>query len=129
MIPDDWVFTEPAFRTGLAASNRAEFRASDVNGRPIDVRAEGDTARAERIFALQDRWTERQLPSAEPIDVIHEWMGLSPDNRMSAFARNLAEHPERLPEAESEPMDGQAPRPGGLVEQMRQTRRARGSVM
>ena len=116
------------FRVGLAAE-RAEFRASDYAGRPVDAAAETETQRTERIRALQDRWTERQLPSAEPAECVAEWMAASPDNRMSAFAARLAENPDMMPQAESEPLPGQAPRPGGLLETMGRTRTARGSVM
>jgi len=112
------------FGVGLNAW-RSEFRSSDYAGRPVDPVTEGDTARSERIRMLQDRWTERQLPSAEPIDVIGEWMARNPANRMSAFAMRLAENPEMLPQAESEPAEGQAPRPGGLLARMVAERRER----
>jgi len=107
----------PSFGIGLHASG-AEFRSMDVNGRPIDPTTETPTARAERIWALQDRWQPRQFPSAEPGDVLAEWLAASPDNRMSRFARCVAEHPDWMPEAETEPGPGELPRPGGLVERV-----------
>ncbi len=112
------------FRVGLGASNRAEFRSTDVNGKPVDAAAETETARSERIRALQDRWVPRELPSADPADCLREWMAASPANRMSAFAMHLAEHPEMMPAAESE-APGKAPEPGGLLERMAAQRRER----
>ena len=112
------------FGIGLHAA-RAEFRSTDVNGKPVDVTTEGDTARSERIWALQDRWVPRQLPSTEPADVMAEWMARSPDNRMSAFARHLADDPSLMPAAEVEPGPGESPRPGGLIERMERQREDR----
>ena len=114
--------SDKVFGIGLHASG-AEFRSSDVNGRPIDPTAETETQRSDRIRALQDRWTPRDLPSADPVDVISEWMAASPDNRMSRFAANLAEHPELLPAAESEPG-----KPGGLIERMAAQRAQRNAL-
>jgi hypothetical protein len=105
------------FRVGIGAE-RAEFRSTDVNGRPVDPSTEGDTARTERIRALQDRWQPRAFPSAEPIDIMTEWLAASPDNRMSGLARKLAENPDLLPVAETEPHPGQHPQPGGLIEKL-----------
>jgi hypothetical protein len=120
----------PAFRLGWHAE-RAEFRSTDVNGRPVDPGAETDTQRTDRIRALQDRRMAeggRSVPSAEPGAVVTEWMDLSPDNRMSAFAMAIAADPRKMPDVEMEPRPGQAPRPGGLLERMAAQRMARGSA-
>jgi hypothetical protein len=116
--------TGATFATGLHAQ-RAEHRSTDVNGRPVDPATETETARTERIRALQDRWVPRGVPSAEPGAVLSEWMAASPANRMSAFATRLAEHPEMLPTAETEPPEGQPPRKGGLLETMHRQRSER----
>lgn len=105
------------FTIGLGAA-RAEHRSTDFAGRPVDAINELPTARTERIEQLQDRWVPRAFPSAEPADVLAEWMAASPANRMSAFAQRVAEHPEMMPEAEAEPAPGQRPKPGGLIERM-----------
>jgi hypothetical protein len=112
---------EPAFGIGQNARG-AEFRHSDVNGRPIDPRSEGDTARSERIWALQDRWQEHAPPVTDGYDVLREWMAASPANRMSKFAQNIAEHGVYGFDVETEPGPGEAEagRPGGA--------RARGDV-
>jgi hypothetical protein len=114
----------PLFGIGLNVS-KTEFRHSDVNGRPIDPSTETETARSERIRALQERWVPREIPSAEPADVLREWMAASAANRTSAFALAVAEHPERIPVAELEPGPGQQPRPGGLIERMAAQRAGR----
>jgi hypothetical protein len=56
----------------------------------------GTTAHRERIEALQaQRAAERrEPPSASPAAVFAEWLAASPENRMSALARNVANHPE-----------------------------------
>lgn len=105
------------FAVGLNAA-RAEHRSTDYAGRPVDPAAETETARTERIRALQDRWQERGYPSADPVSVLHEWMAASPANRTSAFAMRIAEHPDLMPDAEVEPGPGQRPKPGGLIERM-----------
>lgn len=124
--PDDYP-ADRVFGVGIRAA-RAEHRSTDFAGRPVDPSAETETARTERIRALQDRWVPRDLPSAEPLDVLSEWMAASPSNRMSRFAMNLAEHPEMLPQAEIEPHPGESPRPGGLLEQMASQRAQRGAL-
>ncbi len=68
----------PTSRVGLNV-HRAEFRASDADGRPVDPATEGDTQRSERVWRLQDRWTP-EAPSAEPADVLREWIAASPAN-------------------------------------------------
>lgn len=112
-------------------AQRAEFRASDYAGRPVDPAAETETARTERIRALQDRWTERQLPSADPAECLREWAARDPANRMSELMQRIASQPDLLPDAESE-SPGRPMRPGGLLERMsatRSARQARGTVM
>jgi hypothetical protein len=102
-----------------------QFRSSDEHGRPVDPSTETPTARAERIRALQDRWVPRELPSADPVAVLTDWMAASPQNRMGALAAQVAEHPERLPQAEMEPRNGERPVPGGLVEKLTEQERQR----
>ena len=90
----------PAFRAGLRASTRAEFRHSDVHGRPIDPAAETETARAERIRMLQDRRTAdgpRSAPATSPAGILAELITRDPQSRMSRFAAHLAEFPELMP--------------------------------
>lgn len=129
--------TGPVFRAGWHAE-RAEFRSTDANGRPVDPAAETDTARTDRIRALQDRRLAeggRAVPSAEPTAVLTEWMAQSAANRMSGLSQWVAEH-GRLPvSVEMEPLPGRAPgepggapRPGGLLSQMRAMRMGRGSA-
>lgn len=99
----------------------AEFRASDEYGHLVDTASETPTARAERIERLQVARLaggERGAPPVEPAQVFGEWMSRSPDNRMSALAARIAEDPSLLPEAEVEPMLGEDPRPGGLLERI-----------
>lgn len=108
----------PIFRAGLAAS-RAEFRSTDVRGRPVDASAELPTQRAERIRDLQDQrmaMGPREAPSAEPGAVLREWLAASPDNRMSAFAEYIAGGSVLI--CEIEPGPGERPVPGGLYEQV-----------
>lgn len=110
----------------------AEFRASDVDGRPVDTAAETPTQRCERIWLLQDRRVAngpRPVPPSDPADVFGEWLTLSPANRMSAFARIVAEDPGKLPEAEMEPGPGERPRPGGLHDRLNRESTARRSAM
>jgi hypothetical protein len=108
---------EPVFAVGILAQ-RAEHRSTDIAGRPVDPRTEGDTARAERIWQLQDRWQPHAFPSADPVTVMQEWMARDPANRMSAFAMKLAEDPSLMPVAEVEPHPGERPQPGGLIEKL-----------
>ena len=108
----------------------AEFRSTDVHGRPVDTASETETARTERILALQDRRMaegDRGVPSADPAAILVEWMAASPDNRMSPYAQSIAEHPERMPAAEVF-TEVSTPQRGGLLERMAAMRRARGSA-
>ena len=109
MMPAD---DGPTFRVGMSA-NGVQFRHSDVNGRPIDVSAEGDTARSERIWHLQDRWMPHEPPSCNSNDILAEWMAQSPENRLSKFAQNIAEHGLLGGiQVESEPGPGEQPSKG-----------------
>lgn len=120
----------PVFRAGLAA-NGAQFRSTDVNEKPVDPGSETDTQRSERIRALQDmRMAQgpREIPSAEPAQIMREWFAASPDNRMSKFAQSLTENPEFMPRMEMEPGPGERPKPGGLYEKAAQ-RANRGSAV
>ncbi len=112
------------FGIGLHAAG-VQFRSTDYAGRPVDPSAETETQRNDRIRALQDRWQPRELPSAEPAEIMREWLAASPDNRMSAFARHLADDPSLMPAAEVEPGPGESPRPGGLLERMEAQRQDR----
>ena len=109
----------PVFRAGLNAE-RAEFRASDVHGRPIDPAAETETARSERIRMLQDRRGAdgpREAPPASPAGILAELITRDPGTRMSGFARHLAESPELMPRADVI-LPGRPLTPGGLAEEM-----------
>jgi hypothetical protein len=90
----------PAFGVGANVAV-AEFRASDVHGRPVDPGAETPTARAERVRQLQDARDARGYaegpPSASPAAVLGQLFAISPDTRLSAFAAHLAEHPDLMP--------------------------------
>jgi hypothetical protein len=110
------------FRVGLNAA-RAEFRSTDIAGRPVDAVHELPTARTERIEQLQERWQPRGVPSSDPRDVMVEWLR-NPVNRMSAFAMRLGEQPDLMPDAEIEPGPGQRPQPGGLIERIASQREA-----
>ncbi len=120
----------PVFRAGLNAE-RAEFRSTDVNGRPVDPAAETPTQRAERIEQLQVlrlAQGERGAPAADPAAVFTEWMAQSAANRMSGLGSWVAAH-GRLPvEVEMEPRPGEQPRPDGLLARMARMRRDRGSA-
>ena len=110
----------PAFRAGLHASTRAEFRHSDVHGRPIDPAAETETARAERIRMLQDRRTAdgpRSAPATSPAGILAELITRDPQSRMSKFAAHLAEFPELMPRADVL-LPGRPLTPGGLAQEM-----------
>jgi hypothetical protein len=99
--------------------NGREFRATDVQGRPLSaaqIAAEGDSARTDRVRALQARWQEREIPSTNPATILAEWLAASPGNRMSALAMRLADHPELVPLAE---VESDPPTPGGLIERLR----------
>jgi hypothetical protein len=66
----------PAFGIGINAGG-AEFRGhTDANGRPVDASGETDTARRERIEALQSRRDAAGYrdgpPSASPAAIINE---------------------------------------------------------
>jgi hypothetical protein len=124
MTYDD--YDGPVFRAGIHAW-RAEFRSSDAAGRPVDAAAETPTQRTERILALQDRRAAqgpREAPAADAESVWSEWLR-DPQHRMSVIGKEWA---TRCPvECETEPLPGQAPVPGGLLERMARTRRGRGS--
>lgn len=106
----------PVFGIGMNAG-----RAEHI---PAVGPGETDTARSERIRALQDQWQPRHVPSAEPAAVMAEWVQ-NPANRMSPLAMRIAEDPSLMPQAEMEPRSGELPRPGGLVEKVRAEAHAR----
>ena len=90
----------PLFGVGLNVG-RAEFRSTDLAGSPVDVAAETETARTERVLKLQDRRVAdgpREGPlSASPVAIINELCMHDPDMRMSAFVLRLAQDPSLVP--------------------------------
>lgn len=143
----------PTFRIDWHAE-RAEFRHSDTAGRPVDpgpgahdlvTVPDPDNpgkkkvvpctcSSCNRVNALQDlrlsHQGEREVPSAESGAVMTEWMAQSAANRMSGFARAIAEGRASLPAVELETLPGRepSPRPGGLLARMHAQRMARGSA-
>lgn len=89
-----------AWGVGLNAP-RAEFRGSDIHGRPVDPVAEGETARTERISKLQARRVadgERTVPPVSPAEMLGEYFRLNPSARTGKLGTVLGErYAELLP--------------------------------
>ena len=85
---------------------------------------ESPEARTARVLAAQAAWAPREV-ATDPVGILREWMALSPENRMSALGRRLA---DPALEATIE-CEAYGPRtvaqPGGVIEKFAAAAKAR----